>query len=213
MKQQWQQLSTRVLAMSPRERWLVLLAGAALLLMPAYSLLLEPTWLAYQSQLARSQELATTIAQLQLENQSRQQALLQDPNQPVREQQLKLTQQLAQLDAQLKDQTLDLIPAERMPGLLEQMLASSGRLRLISLTSLPPKPLLDDPEQNLLYQHGIQLRLQGSYFDIFQYLRALEGLPEHFYWRRLNYQVEQYPQASIELELYTLSSSKEFIRG
>lgn len=213
MKQQWQQLSTRVLSMSLRERWLILLAGAALLLMPAYSLLLEPTWLAYQSQITRSQELATTIAQLQLENQSRQQALLLDPNQPVREQQLKLTQQLAQLDAQLKDQTLDLIPAERMPGLLEQMLASSGRLRLLSLTSLPPKPLLDDPEQNLLFQHGIQLRLQGSYFDIFQYLRALEGLPEHFYWRRLNYQVEQYPQASIELELYTLSSSKEFIRG
>ena len=213
MKQQWQQLATRVLAMSIRERWLVLLAGTALLLMPAYSLLLEPTWLAYQSQIARSQELATTIAQLQLENQSRQQALLLDPNQPVREQQLKLTQQLVELDAQLKDQTLDLIPAERMPGLLEQMLASSGRLRLISLTSLPPKPLLDDPEQNLLFQHGIQLRLQGSYFDIFQYLRALEGLPEHFYWRRLNYQVEQYPQASIELELYTLSSSKEFIRG
>lgn len=213
MKQQWQQLSARVVAMSLRERWLVLLAGAALLLMPAYSLLLEPTWLAYQSQIARSQELATTIAQLQLENQSRQQALLLDPNQPVREQQLQLTQQLAELDAQLKDQTLDLIPAERMPGLLEQMLASSGRLRLISLTSLPPKPLLDDPEQNLLFQHGIQLRLQGSYFDIFQYLRALEGLPEHFYWRRLNYQVEQYPQASIELELYTLSSSKEFIRG
>ena len=213
MKQQWQQLSARVVAMSLRERWLILLAGAALLLMPAYSLLLEPTWLAYQSQIARSQELATTIAQLQLENQSRQQALLLDPNQPVREQQLKLTQQLVGLDAQLKDQTLDLIPAERMPGLLEQMLASSGRLRLISLTSLPPKPLLDDPEQNLLFQHGIQLRLQGSYFDIFQYLRALEGLPEHFYWRRLNYQVEQYPQASIELELYTLSSSKEFIRG
>ena len=213
MKQQWQQLSARVVAMSLRERWLILLAGAALLLMPAYSLLLEPTWLAYQSQIARSQELATTIAQLQLENQSRQQALLLDPNQPVREQQQQLTQQLVQLDAQLKDQTLDLIPAERMPGLLEQMLASSGRLRLISLTSLPPKPLLDDPEQNLLFQHGIQLRLQGSYFDIFQYLRALEGLPEHFYWRRLNYQVEQYPQASIELELYTLSSSKEFIRG
>ena len=213
MKQQWQQLATRVLAMSIRERWLVLLAGTALLLMPTYSLLLEPAWLAYQSQVARGQELATTIAQLQLENQGRQQALLLDPNQPVREQQLKLTQQLVELDAQLKDQTLDLIPAERMPGLLEQMLASSGRLRLITLTSLPPKPLLDDPEQNLLFQHGIQLRLQGSYFDIFQYLRALEGLPEHFYWRRLNYQVEQYPQASIELELYTLSSSKEFIRG
>lgn len=213
MKQQWQQLATRVLAMSIRERWLVLLAGTALLLMPTYSLLLEPAWLAYQSQVARGQELATTIAQLQLENQGRQQALLLDPNQPVREQQQQLTQQLVELDAQLKDQTLDLIPAERMPGLLEQMLASSGRLRLVSLTSLPPKPLLDDPEQNLLFQHGIQLRLQGSYFEIFQYLRALEGLPEHFYWRRLNYQVEQYPQASIELELYTLSSSKEFIRG
>jgi MSHA biogenesis protein MshJ len=213
MKQQWRHLSTRVLAMSPRERWLVLLAGVALILMPAYSLVLEPGWLAYQSQRTQEQELALAIAQTQMENQARQQTLLEDPNLPLRQQQAQLAQQVRQLETQLKDQTLDLIPAARMPGLLEQMLAGSGRLRLVSLTSLPPKPLLPDPEQNILFQHGIRLRLEGSYFDIFQYLRALEGLPEHFYWRRLNYQVEQYPQASVELELYTLSGSKEFIRG
>ncbi len=213
MKQRWQHLSTRVLTMSPRERWLVLLAGVALILMPAYSLVLEPGWQAYQRHRAQEQELASAIAQTQMENQARQQALLEDPNLPLRQQQAQLERQVHQLELQLKDQTLDLIPAARMPGLLEQMLAGSGRLRLVSLTSLPPKPLLPDPEQNILFQHGIRLRLEGSYFDIFQYLRALEGLPEHFYWRRLNYQVEQYPQASVELELYTLSGSKEFIRG
>ena len=142
-----------------------------------------------------------------------QQALLRDPNQPLRDEQQQLRAELQRLDSDLKDRTLDLIPAEHMPALLEQMLARSGRLRLVSLTALAPKPLMTGTEESMLFQHGLRLRLQGRYFDILQYLRALEGLPEHFYWRRLDYQVEQYPEASVELELYTLSGSKEFIRG
>lgn len=213
MKQYWQTLATRVLAMSPRERLLIALTGIALLLMPGYSLLLEPTWLGWQAEQQSSQELAQAIAQSQLENQSRQQALLRDPNQPLRDEQQQLRAELQRLDSELKDRTLDLIPAEHMPALLEQMLARSGRLRLVSLTALAPKPLMTGTEESMLFQHGLRLRLQGRYFDILQYLRALEGLPEHFYWRRLDYQVEQYPEASVELELYTLSGSKEFIRG
>ena len=213
MKQYWQILATRVLAMSPRERLLIALTGIALLLMPGYSLLLEPTWLGWHAEQQSSQELAQAIAQSQLENQSRQQALLRDPNQPLRDERQQLQTELLRLDGELKERTLDLIPAEHMPALLEQMLARSGRLRLVSLTALAPKPLMTGTEESMLFQHGLRLRLQGRYFDILQYLRALEGLPEHFYWRRLDYQVEQYPEASVELELYTLSGSKEFIRG
>ena len=213
MKQRWQHLATRILAMTVRERALILLTGGVLLLMPAYTLLLEPAWLEWQSAQRNGEKLVTAIAQSQLDNQNLQQLLLRDPNQPLRDENQKIRGELTQIEAQLTDRTLDLIPAERMPGLLEQMLAGSGRLRLVSLTSLAPKTLMAGTEESILFQHGLRMRLQGRYFDILQYLRALEGLPEHFYWRRLDYQVEQYPEASVELELYTLSGSKEFIRG
>ena len=83
MKQHWQSLATRVLAMSLRERLLIALTGIGLLLMPGYSLLLEPTWLGWHAEQQSSQELSLAIAQSQLENQSRQQALLLDPTQPL----------------------------------------------------------------------------------------------------------------------------------
>jgi MSHA biogenesis protein MshJ len=38
-------------------------------------------------------------------------------------------------------------------------------------------------------------------------------LPQHFYWQTLHYQVDKYPQGTVEVILYTLGDSKEFIRG
>ncbi|MGL5153883.1 MAG: MSHA biogenesis protein MshJ, partial [Aeromonas veronii] len=35
----------------------------------------------------------------------------------------------------------------------------------------------------------------------------------HFYWKQFDYQVKAYPGAVVEMEIYTLSTSKEFIRG
>ncbi len=64
-----------------------------------------------------------------------------------------------------------------------------------------------------LYKHGIRLQLEGGYFDVYQYLKALEALPRHFYWKQFDYQVKAYPGAVVEMEIYTLSTSKEFIRG
>jgi MSHA biogenesis protein MshJ len=38
-------------------------------------------------------------------------------------------------------------------------------------------------------------------------------LPRHFYWRLFDYRVQEHPSAVVEMEIYTLSTSKEFIRG
>ena len=42
---------------------------------------------------------------------------------------------------------------------------------------------------------------------------TLEALPQHFYWQTLHYQVDKHPQGTVEVILYTLGDSKEFIRG
>ena len=92
MKQRWQHLATRILAMTVRERALILLTGGVLLLMPAYTLLLEPAWLEWQSSQRKGEELVTAIAQSQLDNQNLQQLLLQHQKQHL--QQLRKQQHL-----------------------------------------------------------------------------------------------------------------------
>ena len=81
------------------------------------------------------------------------------------------------------------------------------------MVSLAPTPLLPKENKVNYYRHGVRLRLQGSYSDIYDYLQLLEQLPRHFYWQSLHYQVGKYPQGTVELILYTLGDSKEFIRG
>jgi MSHA biogenesis protein MshJ len=57
------------------------------------------------------------------------------------------------------------------------------------------------------------MELTGSYFDISAYLQALESLPVRYYWRTFQYKVEEYPQARLVFEVYTLGTRQEFIGG
>ena len=62
-----------------------------------------------------------------------------------------------------------------------------------------------------LYRHGVAITIEGRYFDIQQFLQNVEQLGWRFYWKKFHYTVSDYPTASVELELYTLSTSKAFL--
>ena len=59
----------------------------------------------------------------------------------------------------------------------------------------------------VLYRHGMRVTFEGSYFEVRDYLRSIEGGDWRLFWERLDYQVgEAGPgRARITLELYTLS--------
>ena len=59
-----------------------------------------------------------------------------------------------------------------------------------------------------VYEHVVEMRASGSYFQIIQFLTALEALSWRFYWQRLDYKVTEYPNAEIILRVYTLSSEE-----
>jgi MSHA biogenesis protein MshJ len=128
-----------------------------------------------------------------------------------------LKNQIQNITNQLKAQTNNLVPANEMAGMLENVLANTEGLKLIELESLTPIPIsLGQPEEGEesiagLYRHGVTLVFEGSYFDIQRYLEKLESLPWQFYWVRFDYQVGEYPTASVKLEIYTLSTNKAFI--
>ena len=85
--------------------------------------------------------------------------------------------------------------------------------RLVSFESVEPTPLLTKPtaEENQLYRHGLKLVLLGSYHDIRRYFAMIERLPWRFVWGEMHYRVKDYPQAEVELILYSVSPKQEFI--
>lgn len=61
------------------------------------------------------------------------------------------------------------------------------------------------------FVHPIELVIEGSYLDVLEYLKALEKLQWHFYWKLLDLETTRYPMNRVRVELSTLSMEKEWI--
>jgi MSHA biogenesis protein MshJ len=59
--------------------------------------------------------------------------------------------------------------------------------------------------------HPVEIVIEGSYLDVLEYLRALEALPWHFYWKVLELNSGTYPLNRVRIELSTLSMDKEWL--
>ncbi len=213
LKAQWQAWADKLAALSQRERVLIMLTGVVLV-----GAIATYGWLDAAVVRLEQDRLALSSAQrdleiMDLENQGKQARLARDPDQNVRTQLAGVDEEIGKLDAALKAQTVDLIQAHEMPEVLEALLSRSANLHMVALTSLAPEPLMAGEQRINLFKHGIRLKLEGGYFDVYQYLKALEALPRHFYWKQFDYQVQEHPRAVVEMEIYTLSTSKDFIRG
>jgi MSHA biogenesis protein MshJ len=216
-EQEYKKLSSKFLEVSLREQVLILFCGLVVVILMMYSLLLEPIFESseklQQNSKSADKEIRFLIAQVAELSDN----IKTDPNGPVLERIALLKRQILNITNQLKTQTDNLVPANKMAGMLESVLAGSKGLTLIELQSIAPIPIsLGLPEEGEepdagLYRHGVTLVFQGNYFDIQRYLEKLESLPWQFYWERFDYLVGDYPTASVELEIYTLSTNKAFI--
>lgn len=109
----------------------------------------------------------------------------------------------------LQEASSGLVSPQRMAKVLKQVLAQSRRLQLIQMRTLPPQPWGKTTAASasttlpMVYQHGIELELQGDYFAILEYVQQVETLPG-FYWDALDYEVTAWPVATVRIRLYTL---------
>ena len=62
-----------------------------------------------------------------------------------------------------------------------------------------------------MYRHSVRVQLEADYFDVMSFLKALEDLKWRFYWEGMDYRVTQYPWATVDIELYTLSTQEGMI--
>jgi len=227
MKEQWRKLSARFDALMVRERVLVLLAvvvGTALIFDALAIQPLEARKKRLMLQLTEARQNIKTVDAVLSPRDA-----IADPDAVKRSYRDALRKQIAEIDQSMQGLQRGLVPPERMAKLLEEMLSRGGGLQLVSLRTLPAqrfgapratppakpggkgaKPAPKDPERTI-YQHSVEITLQGTYAELHDYLSQLEKLPSQMFWGRISVNTEQYPRLRVTLTVQTLSLNKAWL--
>ncbi len=222
MRKKLQKLRQRYQSLKPRERVIVV---------SGISVVLGVVWfnLAFNSIAQKSavnnteiMTLQTTVATLRQQQATLLQQRNQDPNQAEKQRLQRTQEELAKLDAQLKEKLHTLIAPQQMASVLEAMLLQNAQLQLQRVQSMGVKPLLADNEEAEegeeksaatveVYRHSLEIEFTGSYLATLAYLNALQALPWDFYWDAVRLEVDKYPNARVVITVHTLSLREGWI--
>ncbi len=225
--------ANRFNALNKRERLLLTVTGAVLILVLFFVMAIEPLM---KQGAATTQKIQTQRQQLQTREAEVvvfTKALASDPSQPLRAEIETLRRLDLALTEQLKQKSVALMSPQKMSTVLESLLQATQTVQLVSLRSLPIEPLdLDslaqkgsagsavapvtektETTQAKVYRHPFELHIQGGYQAVYDYLVALEALSSAFFWDSLEYKVTEYPQADVILRVHTLSAEEGWLGG
>jgi MSHA biogenesis protein MshJ len=242
MKRRWLQFTARVEALQPRERIMAFGAAVVVLAFLANTLVFAPLSRKEGSLRSTLQQQSITIGGIAADIEGKARAYGNDPNEPLRQRLGELRAETARTSEELRTMQKGLVPPERIAPLLEAILRANGRLKLVSLKTLPvttltdgstpppapgapapangtpaappaapmPPPVVKSPD--LLYRHGVELTVRGSYLDMVDYMQALETLPTQLFWGKAQLDAEAYPNVRLTLTLYTLSLDPKWMK-
>jgi MSHA biogenesis protein MshJ len=217
MKDLWKRYAERIDAASLRERVMIFAAAALIVVTLLQGTLIEPQ-LREQRRLAVEQlSRSAESAKLQAEIQKLALSQREDPNLQARRRIDQLHAELAQLNEAIAVEQKKFTSPEQMHAVLEQVLGENRKVRLMDLRTLPPAPLSGSKMQEsagkpgsagaekLIYRHGLQLTLSGTYLDMLGYLASLEKMASQVYWGNMELSVAEYPTVTLKLTVYTVS--------
>jgi MSHA biogenesis protein MshJ len=232
MKQPWLAFAARIDALSQRERVMVFAATAAGLVFVVHAGVIGP--LLRKQELLRSEivQQQHSIAGINEEIVQKLKEAEADPDAPVRARLGETRAESARLGESLRTMQQGLVPPERVAPLLESILRANGRLKMVSVRTLPVEPLSGigakkelaaEPaaaaaatkataKRELLFRHGVEVTVRGSYLDMVDYMTALEALPTQLFWGRAQLEVEEYPSVRLTLTLHTLSLDEKWMK-
>jgi MSHA biogenesis protein MshJ len=197
----------------PREQLLVIASAALILLLTADTLLLKPM----RSQIADyNQRLAGArgeLAKLQQLMEQRERA----GSEQLRAREADLEARLTTAESDIHNAQLDLVSPQEMARQLAAILHGFPQLHVVGMQSESPIPFDDGADKSgkatpgdearasMLYEHGLELTVEGRYLDLIAYLQQLERTPYKIYWRDLELKVNAQGVPVTKVRFFTLS--------
>lgn len=246
LQQEWIKLSTRLDAMTLRERAMVFVAVVAAILFLIYMVSVEPLLNRQKALNLQIKTQQNQIAGIDMEIAAKAQGFVVDPDLGTRERLKAVRQEIDTTSAGLMAVQKGLVAPDKIAPLLGHLLRGNGKLKLVSMKTLPVtglneaaqskaeaapvapaaqgtsaapatpaaggKPAAPVKPRELLYRHGVEIVLQGSYLDMVSYMDALEALPVQLFWGKAQLDAQQYPNSRLTLTLYTLSLDQKWMK-
>lgn len=229
MKRLWQRYAERIDALNLRERILVFSAAMLVLVALVHTLYID-------TEVKKERRLTSAIAQKQAEARSLQDQLTKlvtsrglDPDRAPREKLEEVRRQLAGIESQIATEERKFTAPEQMRMVIEELLAKSRAVQLKSMKNLPTTSIAEaraqvdgkpaaqgapkavSPSERLVYRHGIEITVTGTYLSLLGYLADLERLPTQIYWGSLDIDASRYPGHTMRLVVYTLSLDRAWL--
>jgi MSHA biogenesis protein MshJ len=226
MKQYWVRYSERIDQMSLRERVMVFSCAMVILVALAYSALIEP-------EMKLERRLSSTLVQRQAETKTLQADLAKvvaaraaDPDRVPRQRLAFVRERLAEIESSIAAEERKFTTAAQMRRVIDELLARSPAVQLVSMKNLPTTSVAEtraqtsaapapakpgEPTDRLVYRHGVEVTVAGSYLDLLAYVSQLERLPTQLYWSSLELDATRYPRNTLKLVVYTLSLDKRWL--
>lgn len=239
----WKNFAAKVETLSLHERALVAVAATVAAGYLVYAVLIDPALTRERALQAVIDQQRAQISDIDAELAQRKAIAAVDPDVGAKSSLAQVLAENARMRSALRTMQKGLVAPDKMAQLLEHMLQANGKLRLVSLKTLPPRGMSDgrfsEPaevtevpppaaslsqlppgaapgaangaprvpakQDEILYRHGVQVVLQGSYLDMVNYMDSLERLPVQLFWGKATLDAQEYPKARLTLTLYTLS--------
>lgn len=214
----YQQAYTWFSARARREQVLMALAALIVVWLGASVFWLAPAQERLDAKQARLQQQRTELGSLQQEVSRFEQQLETDPNTQLEERENELQARQQRLEARMNRNARLMTPTQSVAW-LQSLLEDNSAVQVLHFDTLEPSPILAVGESQgggngmNLYQHSVEVTLQGEYLALREYVERLQSLPFEYYWQKLRYEVQDYPTAQLTVTLYALSTSKELIGG
>ena len=213
-------------ALAKRERYLVAVALLGGVLLIGWTTIIDPArsraQVAERAIVEQRAQLAALAVQLQALQSAR------DPEAQAGAELAEIKRQIKALYDRYAALGGSLVAPQQVASLLEDMLGGKSNLRLLSLRTLPAAPVLETKDGVVeaaaakasalvgnaaagLYRHGVEIRLEGGYADLAEYLQRLEKSPQKLLWSSVTLSAENHPKLVLTLTVFTLSLDRTWL--
>jgi MSHA biogenesis protein MshJ len=213
---------------SARERKIILVTVLSLLSLIVYVLAIEPLVIEYKALAVESNNLHDKNRLIEKQLKLTLEKKYQDPNVQLGKEVERLENKSLALDEDIGRLTKALVAPKQMVQLLENVLKSDKKMKLISFVNLPKEDvelvsdmspskintetkLNSSTREGLIYKHAFEIEMKSTYDSMVGYLKRIDKLPWKIFWQDLRYEAGTYPYGVLKIKIYTLSTSKEVL--
>ncbi len=210
------QIGERIGMMSLRERVFVFVAIVVVVLALVQVLWIDAGQQRRQHASERLQAADAALAQIGQQHQLLVGKTGLDPDRTAREALAAQEARLAELGTELEARERVLVPPERMPQVLKEVVRGQDGVRVVGFRTLDPQPVAVaegvDGMPPGFYRHGFEITVSGPYASLVAYLERLESLPWRFTWTEATLDAAGRPELRLTLTVHTLSLEEAWLR-